>query len=88
MHRVDIYVLRLSAESDALVRVLTTAARLPGAIRSLAHVEAHTRLEMRGLTREFAELLAHRLRTLPCVTGLHYLPGHGPAAQALDKVAS
>ncbi|WP_309091880.1 hypothetical protein [Phenylobacterium sp.] len=88
MRRVDIYVLRLAPEPDALVRVLTVAARLPGAIRSLSHVEAYTRLEMRGLTFEFGQLLAARLRALPCVSALHYLEGHGPAAQTLDKVAS
>ena len=88
MRRVDIYVLRLAPDADALVRVLTVVARLPGQVLSLAHVEASTRLEIRGLTPEFAELLAARLRALPCVAGLHYLPGHGPASQALDKVAS
>lgn len=88
MPRVDVYVLRLAAEPDALVRALTVVARTPGAILSLAHVEASTRLEMRDLTPEFARLLAERLRALPCVSALHYLPGHGPAADALDKVAS
>lgn len=88
MRRVDIYVLRLAPDPDALVRVLTVVARLPAAILSLAHVETSTRLEMRGLTPEFATLLAERLRGLPCVAAVHYLPGHGPASQALDMVAS
>lgn len=88
MRRVDIYVLQLAPEPDALVRALTVVARLPGAILSLAYVEASTRLEMRDLTPAFARLLAERLRALPCVRSVHYLPGHGPAAEALDKVAS
>ena len=88
MRRVDIYVLQLAPEPDALVRALTVVARLPGSILSLAHVAASTRLEMQDLTPAFASLLAQRLRTLPCVNGVHYLPGHGPAAEALDMVAS
>lgn len=88
MRKVDLYVLQLAADADALVRVLTVVARLPGAILSLSHVQASTRLEMCGLTTEFAHLLSERLRALPCVVSLHYLPGHGPASQALDKVAS
>jgi hypothetical protein len=88
MRRVDLYVLQLAPDPDALVRALTVVARLPGGILSLAHVAASTRLEMCGLTPEFAALLAERLRALPCVNGVHYLPGHGPAAEALDKVAS
>lgn len=88
MRRVDIYVLRLAPDPDALVRVLTVVARLPAAILSLAHVDASTRLEMRGLTPESAALLAQRLRGLPCVSSVHYPSGHGPASQALDMVAS
>lgn len=88
MCRADLYVLKLAPEPDALLRMLTVVARLPGSILSVTHVETSTRLEMHGLTRVFADLLAERLRTMPCVTSLHYLPGHGPDEAVLDKVAS
>jgi len=86
--RRDVYLMLLPPGTDALVRALTVVARMPGEIARLTHADGSARLEMRGLSLEAGQLLAARLRALPCVTGFHYLPGRGPAAAAPDRLAS